>query len=40
MNIRLAISRGVEGSCPPHAEVLDETRLKLLTAYVINLNRS
>ena len=39
MNIRLAISRGVEGQCPPHAELLNETELKLLTAYVMNLKQ-
>lgn len=38
MNIRLAINRGIEAQCPPHSEELSETELRLLTAYVINLN--
>ena len=37
MNIRLAISRGAEGQCPSHVDMFDETQLRLLTAYVINL---
>ncbi len=39
MNIRLSIARGAQGQCPAHADILDETQLKLLTAYVINLQQ-
>ena len=40
MNIRLAIVRGVEGQCPGYKDILNDTQIKLLTAYTIGLSSS
>ena len=36
MNIRLAITRGIESDCPPHAGSLTAMEIELLTAYVVS----
>jgi cytochrome c oxidase cbb3-type subunit 3 len=35
MNIRLAITRGIEAECPPHGDQLSPAEVNLLTAYVL-----
>jgi cytochrome c oxidase cbb3-type subunit 3 len=37
MNKRLVITRGVESVCPPHGDVLNQTEVELMTAYVLSL---
>lgn len=37
MNIRLAITRGVDAECPAHAGTLSPTEIDLLTAFVLKL---
>ena len=39
MAIRLIITRGATGECPPHAQSLTEPEIELLTAFVAQLNR-
>jgi cytochrome c oxidase cbb3-type subunit 3 len=38
MNIRLAITRGTESTCPAQGDVLDATEIELLSAYVRQLS--
>jgi cytochrome c oxidase cbb3-type subunit 3 len=38
MQIRLAITRGVTATCPPHGEILSPAEIELLTAWVLNLS--
>lgn len=38
MAIRLIITRGAEGECPPHAQSLTVEEIELLTAFVTQLN--
>ncbi len=38
MAIRLIITRGATGECPPHAQSLTASEVELLTAYVTQLN--
>jgi cytochrome c oxidase cbb3-type subunit 3 len=38
MNIRLAVTRGVDAQCPPHADTLSPTQIDLLTAFVLKLS--
>jgi cytochrome c oxidase cbb3-type subunit III len=40
MAIRLIITRGAEGQCPAHGQVLMPVEIELLTAYVTSLNDS
>lgn len=37
MNVRLAITRGVESDCPAHGDELAPAEIELLTAYVLSL---
>lgn len=40
MAIRLLITRGAEGDCPPQSQTLTPVEIELLTAYVAGLNES
>lgn len=40
MNIRLAITRGIEAQCPAHGDALSDDETNLLTAFVLKLVES
>jgi cytochrome c oxidase cbb3-type subunit 3 len=40
MNVRLAITRGVESTCPAHRDILSSTEIDLLTAYILQIRKS